>query len=324
MKKSLAVLIAPPFFNYYKGISKELLNYYEDVIYFDDRPKCSSFFKFCIRKRVPLLFDFLAEKNDKQIQSALKNKNIDTLIIIKGECISQNLVKWFKEEKKSEVIIYTWDSLHNNPGFYRFTQLADKAFTFDFLDAKNNNELKLLPLYSDIKTTNLNFVSDMNKFDVCFIGSYHADRAKVLNRFIKENSDFTYFFRIYFPSKAQYILYWILDRELRKLPFGIVTFTPTSKSDIQNIYNCSEAVLDIHNINQSGMTMRTLEVLSSGHRLITTNMDAIEYLKDCNISYLDRETGKITNLSPLPGEVQDGTFKYDFSLKEWARKLLMS
>jgi hypothetical protein len=59
--------------------------------------------------------------------------------------------------------------------------------------------------------------------------------------------------------------------------FEEISFTKRSAAEIVDVVRSSRAVLDIQHFKQTGLTMRTLETLGAGKKLITTNPDVKEY-----------------------------------------------
>ena len=112
----------------------------------------------------------------------------------------------------------------------------------------------------------------------------------------------------------------------REITFGDLKYLRTvkvSQKEILSAYSTTKAVLDIENYGQKGLTMRTLEVLGSGLKLITTNI-FIKY----ESFYSKEQVLIIDRKSPLLNEnfFQDNNFQKmnivnNYSLENWLKKI---
>ncbi len=78
-----------------------------------------------------------------------------------------------------------WDSIKNYKGKEKLLSYFDKSFSFDSDDVKIYKELIFLPLfyipiYEKIKTQKI-------IYDICFIGSGHSDRYKLISEIKKKS-----------------------------------------------------------------------------------------------------------------------------------------
>ena len=69
-----------------------------------------------------------------------------------------------------------------------------------------------------------------------------------------------------------------------------MSFKSLTRSEIINLYNCANVVLDINHPNQTGLTMRTFECIGAKRKMITTNSQIKNYsfYNPNNIYILDR------------------------------------
>jgi hypothetical protein len=85
-----------------------------------------------------------------------------------------------------------------------------------------------------------------------------------------------------------------------------------------------QAVLDIHHPGQSGLTMRTFEVLASGKKLITTNENVRnhDFYDPTLISIIDRNNPIINlNFLELESKVISQSFFSMYSCKGWLTEI---
>ena len=59
--------------------------------------------------------------------------------------------------------------------------------------------------------------------------------------------------------------------------FKFALFKDLSKKKIADIYSNSNAILDLSNIKQSGLSFRTIEALAAGKKIVTNNRNIIHY-----------------------------------------------
>jgi hypothetical protein len=75
----------------------------------------------------------------------------------------------------------------------------------------------------------------------------------------------------FIPGRLMWFLRHLADWSLWR-PAGIRLSTePIAASDVHRITAASRAVVDIEHPRQRGLTMRTIETLLAGHKLVTTN-----------------------------------------------------
>ncbi|GJA18757.1 hypothetical protein KAM336_17780 [Aeromonas caviae] len=166
---------------------------------------------------------------------------------------------------------------------------ADAAYTFDIADCKKYG-YGYLPLFYSDKKKHSHAVAKEYKYS--FIGSYHGDRVAVLQRIFSHEHDASTYVKIFFQSKLQFAFYYLLDPALRAAPKEWLTFKPLARATITDVAEHSEYVIDIHNANQTGLTMRTWETLGDGHQLVTTNAAVLCHADMREVIVIDRNTGK--------------------------------
>ena len=82
----------------------------------------------------------------------------------------------------------------------------------------------------------------------------------------------------------------------------------------------SEIIIDIEHPDQSGLTIRTLEVLAAGKKLVTTNRDVINYdfYQYGNVYVIDRLNPKVPQdfikkpFNPYPSSILNS-----YSIDNW-------
>jgi hypothetical protein len=235
-----------------------------------------------------------------------------------GSNFNLSLLKNFY--KDARFILYMWDSLENKGISCSFVDEFDRVLTFDYADYENNGSLFLyLPLF---------FISDFDlctskseKYDFVFVGSFTLWRYDVLkrNNFFNSNS---YIF-LYFKSKLLFRVLSIFSPKFRSIDPSYISFKPISKSDIINLYNQTNAIIDIESETQSGLTMRTIEVLASGTKLITTNPNIKKewFYDSSTIFVLDDASTDLSIFLNTVNSFDVVPFRAIFSLSAWNDKV---
>ncbi|MBV7598805.1 hypothetical protein MNZ22_04680 [Aeromonas encheleia] len=321
-----AVLICPDFFDYKKLLTAELEHRYKTVLAFSDRPLCSSVSKALIKFNILGYAHVASKRYSSEIFKVISGRlpSVEEVIIVKGTCISPCLIESIKKlNPKTRVTCYSWDSISNIKTFPLLAEKADLAYTFDIADSKRYGYGYLPLFYSDKK--NHGATTD-KKYKYSFIGSYHGDRVSVLQHIFSHEDNANNYVRIFFPSKLQFAFYYLLDSCLRAAPREWITFKPLSRAEIISVAEHSEYIIDIHNANQTGLTMRTWETLGDGHKLVTTNAAVLCHAAMSDVIIIDRNTGKRwseTQCSVYFNEMSYSALSVDsLSLSTWLDNLL--
>lgn len=320
------LFISPKFFGYELEIKKKMESLGAQVDYFDERPKNTFLVKFLIR----INKDFIKKKINKYYTDIInqnKNKHYDFVFFLNPEAISKELlIELKKEHKKAEFILYMWDSLKNKK-IQDLLEIFDKRFSFDKTDCINQKiEINYRPLFYLDEYPVLANKKVKKKYDILFIGTLHSDRNKILKDIIKEckKKELNYFFYLYFPSKVIYLIKRIYDKSLWGTSIKDFKFTPISKDELLFYVNFSNVVIDIQHPMQTGLTMRTIEMLGANKKIMTTNKNIVEnnFYNPLNIAIIDRKNVKLQK-SFFNNNYQkvDLEIFYKYSLDGWIHEI---
>jgi hypothetical protein len=315
------LLFAPTAFGYQNNIKKALECEGAVVHLYDERNNPSSIEKILIRKAHFLMknkiFHYYAEVVNKE-----KDFSPDFIFFVNPEAITKEAINLLKRSYPTgKVILYMWDSLKNKH-VKNILNCFDDKFSFDQHDAQKYG-MKFRPLFytSEFKESK----NEVNyKYDISFVGTVHSDRAKILYLLKKycDKNDLSYFFYLYIPGKLLYTMRMILDLYLRKWDKNFIHIEPISKSKISTISSLSRCVIDINHPKQTGLTMRTIEMIGLKKKLITTNVNIKKYdfYRPENQFVIDRKKMKFDlqkiyeKYQELPPEVY-----YKYSIEAWIR-----
>ena len=265
------LLFTAKFFGYETEICKELERQGAIVKFYDERNNPSSIDKILLRK-CHFLMNKKVNRYYKKIVELEKSFNPDYILFISPEALNKSSIEYMRHVfEKSIFILYMWDSM-KNINAKRVYKYFDRCLSFDPEDCKNY-DLIFRPLFF-INSFEKESKDNMCKYDFSFIGSVHSDRARILNRLRKIffEKQLSFYYYIYVPSKLMLFVRSLLDRDLRELrKFKCVYTIPITKEEVAKIADESNYIIDINHPKQIGLTMRTIEMLGSHKKLLTTN-----------------------------------------------------
>jgi hypothetical protein len=271
------LFVSPVFFGYEAAIKNKLIELGADVTYVDDRPSNNSFFKGIVRVYKKILDDTIL-KYYAQVTEDIADREFDIIFLLNPEAMPLSFLEMCKSRwQKAFFVMYMWDSVKNRKYTLDYVPLCDRVLTFDKGDAAEHNfdfrPLFYLDLYSAIRqeATPINY-------DLCFMGTVHSDRYSIVKG-VKEWCDaneLRCYFYLYMQNKTFYYVNK-LTKKNGDPSIEEISFTKRSAAEIVDVVRSSRAVLDIQHFKQTGLTMRTLETLGAGKKLITTNPDVREY-----------------------------------------------
>lgn len=281
------------FFGYQNEIKNKLIELGAEVDYYDERPKNSFWYKFLIRLNKKTIKSRI-EKYYKNIIFKTQTNDYDYVFFIKGEVITPKILKSLQDKQKNaKYILYLWDSIKHRQSVEKLFPLFDKILSFDTNDVKNHPFLHFRPLFYLDTYAQIPLTQKRHKNDIVFIGTAHPDRYPVLMKiknYCKSYHLNTYFF-IYLQDWRIFYLWKLFSKSFSKAKKSDFNFEPINKEEIKNIIKNTACVLDIEKVVQTGLTMRTLEVLGARRKLITTNssIKSYDFYNDKNVLVIDRQ-----------------------------------
>jgi hypothetical protein len=293
MKKSKIVIIGPTDFGISNHIVSSLKLSGHDILFIPEFFKTNIIFidRFVARLPAKLISDCLA----KYIVSKLHKKNFndaDTLLVIRGRWLNVNSLEHIdKNFNFRNKIMYQWDSSQSLPFFKNQINFFDSIASFDANDCHKFG-LKHRHLFSYIKKPIYSTRQHL-KYSICFIGTLHGDRGRVIKELLDRNSILRdrAFISLYIPFMTY------LWHKLKRSPlvFGVrwkdLSFFRVSPENNLKIMSMSSMILDIAQPEQSGFTLRTFEALGLKKKLITTNqkIQMQDFYKAQNIYVISRD-----------------------------------
>ena len=329
-RKEKILLIAPVFFGYYQDIMNKMEELGYQVDYICDAPGNSNLLKAVGRVNKKLLIPLTKRYYKQEIKPCIENKKYKYVVLIAGMTFSLSL-SMVEDIKKMNLdakwVMYQWDSEENLPYCKSIHAFFDKVYSFDDRDCKKNSMYYFMPLfyldcYGKIRKKQKNEV----KYDCCYVGTAHLKKYKDVKNMtdeLKKKLPVQYIYH-YMPSKLKYYYQKIISANFRKAKKKEFYFKKLTKQEIVNLYEVSRCVLDAPQDNQSGLTMRTIECLGAGKKLITTNKHIKEYdfYREENILVIDGTIDWNSSFfSDEYVELSEKIYK-KYSIENWVKELL--
>lgn len=287
---SKILLICPAFFGYGEEIKKHLEEEGHRVWRFDDCPGKSGLVKVALRLW-PRLIRGKAERYYRDIIAQLRDEDIDEVLVIKAESLTATTIGWMREAfPRARFTLYFWDSYRNNArDSASKVPFFDRAFTFDPEDAASDPRLTLQPLFYLDRFARLPEV-EMD-IDLLFVGTAHSDRYAVVKRIEAALPPGVRFTRVlYVAAPWIYSVRRLIDPAYWRARRSEFVFTPVSRAELMTLIARARIVVDIERAVQTGLTIRTIEMLGAGKKLLSTNPRSVdaEFYHPDNIAVMDR------------------------------------
>lgn len=318
LKGKKILFIGIGFYDYDEHITRKIEELGGKVNYYNDYPKLTKF-EYFQKKLFPKLEIEFIEKYYHNIFENIKLQTYDYVLVIKGDNLPECFISKLKNTyTQSKFILYQWDSIKRLQKFNIIKKYFNSILTFDRLDSIKYG-YKFRPLfYKDIY---LNNEENIKEYDIFFSGYLHSDRYAILKKLISNYKNFKIKHHLYMRKiefiKEQFKKFTKMEELYDN---NLVNFVSINDFENMKLMAKSKAILDLHHPQQSGLTIRTIESLAMGNKIITTNDDIknYEFYSSSRVCIVDRNDIKIE------GEFleKDGVnFSFEekerYSLKQW-------
>ncbi|CAJ0777162.1 hypothetical protein LMG18090_00790 [Ralstonia mannitolilytica] len=318
------LIMSPRFFGYENAIAQAVsaLGAHAEVVL--DKPSNTVWTKAATRVSPTLVATRMASYI-RSLTQQYGRDTFDEIIVIKGEALHAEAVELLRGAfPRARCTYYNWDSLRNYPHLTGILPLFDACFSFDVEDCESIERLAHLPLFYTDEYRDL--PSAEPQYDVFAVASLHSDRYEVIQRAIQQcpqaTKAFTYFF---YPSKIALVGKKMLEPSFVTPPWREIKWIPLSKKAMIDGLVRSRAVIDVQHPRQTGLTMRTIEMVGANKKLITTNplVETYDFYDPNNILVIDRTQPEIpstfleTDYTPLPEATRQ-----KYSIHTWLAVLL--
>ena len=215
----------------------------------------------------------------QSLLKAIKGRKYDYVLVIAGfELPNDFYVELRRRNPEAVLINYHWDSIKTTMFGNTYLDIVpffDKVYSFDREDCEAHGNLHYLPLfftreYEQLRKEDSDGTQDI---DLLFIGSLCEYRrysyVKEIEKFcLSQGINFVHYMLV---SQRFYIKNLLQGHRLTNVQFGKL-----SRNEIIDYLRRSKVVVDLPHHFQSGLTMRVLETLGAGKKLITGNTSIVK------------------------------------------------
>ncbi len=258
------LLIGLPYHGYTTAIVTEMRAQGNDVVFHDIQPR--DLLMKTLRVAAPRWYRHRMDAHHQRIVAAERGKRYDVVLFIQVHQMALNTLSSLKRDHVgAEFVLYNWDSIHNHD--YRpYLHAFDRAYTFDPQDARAQG-IGYLPLFCIPSFQNLSKREQQRKA-VYFVGNIvSVQRYQAIRAFKQYCLDEGILFQSHMACTPVVIS---LLLRAGHWPTG-VTMRSIPHNRFIDMIETSVAVFDFANHQQSGYTMRTMENLCAGKKIITGN-----------------------------------------------------
>lgn len=318
---------SPAFFNYENMIADKMREMGAEVDMYDVRSVTGAFER-ALLKISPAIFKKKSQKYYEEIIRKNKYKDYDFILIVKCDMTPANILEKFRAVyPHAKLCLNLWDSVELIPGVTEKFKYFDTLHSFDLDDCEKYKVLKFRPLFFGDQFRKESREGQSFKYDISFLGTVHSDRYAVIKQVqnIARERGLKCFWFLYLQSKFIYKFYKATKREFKGTTEENFSFTKMSAEEISKVVDESRIILDIQHPKQTGLTMRTIEMVGMNKKLITTNASIRKYdfYNPHNIAVVDRRNVRVSDdflrssYEPLNEDIYE-----KYSLKSWILEVL--
>ncbi len=271
-----------------------------------------------LKRLTPAYYRKRLDEYHAQIVEASADTAFDIVLFIQVHHVSMaNIMRLKALHPAARFVLYNWDSLAVHD-YSRYLAFFDRVFTFDENDAARLG-VSYLPLFALPEYFNVTSERPP-RFDVYFVGSMgtiaRVEALKKFDAFCGQNG-------LRFSKRlhcSPYALFLLVKHGL--FMDGVTTRSiPTAQ--IAALAAQSTAVFDYANHPQSGFTMRLIENLAAGRKIITSNHLVREqpfYSPDRILIFAGTDFSAVPDFLATPLAAQR-SFD-EFTVRNWATQVL--
>jgi hypothetical protein len=212
--------------------------------------------------------------HERRILRATRAVSYDFVLIIKSSGLRTEFLQALRhQQSRAEFILYLWDSLARILGIEERIPYFDRILTFDRRDSAARPDLQFRPLFYREDSRPVAVCSaDQDRVDLCCVGWLHSDRLQMIRRIqslahLQGMSVFVYLYSGVFTSLKLALAGNSRDVHFRPLPYHRV----------MEMNRRASVIVDLPHAEQSGMTIRAIEAVGLGKKLMTTAGDVVNY-----------------------------------------------
>lgn len=263
----------------------------------------------------------------------------DCLFVLSGVSVNSELVEILKKKNPSmKSILYTWDPCNSYP-FDRLLPLFDKAYTFDYYDAKEDGRWTLFPIYYSLEPQRIE-----KKYDLFSVGSNRVGRYSFIKKILPQikEAGLSSYIRIVAPlvkqsAKGRFLSLVFPGKKRNqeeqdsfdflqgKVDADILLRDIMLRQEYDALSSASRVILDDQKDGQYGLTARFMWALGNHKKVITTNKNVYNYsfVKEDFVAVVDKDN-PVLPIDFIKTEINENVWPdiSDYRLDNWVRTLL--
>lgn len=318
LKGKKVLFLSWAFYEYPNKIITTLKGYGADVTYLCSAPT-TDFMSMKFFKKSK----YFKEKYYSSLLDRVDGMQFDFLFLINAATFSEEFIKEICEKQaKAKKVLYLWDSLKVFPQALAVSDYFDEVFTFDSVDAQQNQKFKFLPLFwcDDL----YNGKQELGKYDFSFIGFGHSERYVFLKEIENQAKAWNYhcYFKLYLPSFLHYLRGKYIKKNFANAKKTDFVYKTIPQEELKKVTLSSKIVVDLELETQTGVTMRTIETHGMRKKMITTNKNIMNYdfYHPDNILVVDRKKPIVPQtFVETPYHILEEELYSKYSLKHWIK-----
>ncbi len=304
------LMIGVKFYHYNEEIIRKMEAYGASVSFFYERDTSPRFG----------LVKFLRKGNTEAIQrkhyagilEKIEGRQFDYLLVIRGYKLEGAFVEAVRKISPGiRTILYQWDAYTNWDCDYRpLIPFFDSVSTFDYDDSEELD----LPYVPTFSTDEFRGLAHKNPdYDLFFCGNYTYPRYLFLEKLIKFAA------RRGYRLRTKLVMTWKYYLQERwqgvRLDPALISFRKLSKDEYVDLFSRSLVIVDFTSEGQAGLTMRSLDALSAGKKLLTNNHNIFREagVGEGQVAVYDPETLDIDPAFMMPQQYK----RLDYSVDRW-------
>jgi len=303
--------------DYTQALIDEMRSQGHTVEYIDIQPRTLLFKMFSTLARS--IYGRYLNFHHRRSILAHASQAFDVVLFLQAHQMSPDNLKLLKgTQKRADFRLYNWDALSNH-NYLAQAPFFDGVYTFDKTDAAAH-DFHYLPLFC------VRFIQDLNRHKaqrhtIYMVGNIvNIKRYAAVQKFQAYCDAHRILFKTYLVCSPVVYFRMLMQRQL---PRGL-HFRSVSKRKFTELLESSSAVFDFANHAQTGYTMRTVENLCAGKKIITNNQLAKSdffYSEDRILCFDDFDFSAVRDFLDVP--IAQPEEKFDtFHIQSFIQRLL--
>jgi hypothetical protein len=274
------------------------------------------------RKFLPVSPAEQARYLNQLLTNARAHGPFSDILVIKGELLAPEFITALRAINPGvQLISYQWDSLERFPELVQRQTLFDRVLTFDQADHAHYDNFLLRPtFYRPEIVTAACAATDVPMVDFCFVGWLHHDRLQQVEALRAQIRDLGLSSFFYLFTGMRTALQLKLARRGEDVHWRALPFERYA----EQIARC-RVIIDLPHPRQTGLTMRALEAVGTGKKMITTAGDVTlyDFYSPEQFSIIDPAAPRIdpaflaAPVTPLPQKIAAS-----YGLRAWALDII--